>query len=152
MKRLCVHSELTLVLMMSKKCYSELIEIPSFLERFEYLKIGGHIGVETFGNNRYLNQIFYSSKEWRRFRNDIIIRDKSCDLGIEGRDITKVYIHHIIPITADDVIRRSPLCLDPENVICVCHNTHEAIHYSDSTILIPDIIERRPNDTTPWKR
>ena len=135
------------------KCYSELIEIPTYIERFRYLKLGGFVGEETFGYDRYLNQILYRSSEWRRFRRDIILRDNCCDLACEGYEIVgKVLIHHIEPITVQDIERRDPKIFDPENVISVTLNTHNAIHYGDEELLITEPIVRTPNDTCPWKR
>ena len=136
-----------------KRTYSELITIPSFEERYEYLRIGGRVGEETFGYNRYLNQIFYSSKDWKRFRRDIIVRDMGCDLGMEDMEIKgRIYVHHIEPITIDDVLnKRYEILLNPENAICSSNNTHKAIHYSDERLLDKPLIERRPYDTCPWK-
>lgn len=134
------------------KSYSELITIPTFLERYRYLRLGGKVGEDTFGYNRYLNQIFYKSPEWRRFRHDIIVRDNGCDLGIEDFDINgHIYIHHINPITLKDIHNRSDLLLDPENVICVSDRTHKAIHYGDESLLYLGVPERRANDMCPWR-
>lgn len=140
--------------MMNFKTYSELITIPTFEERYAYLRLGDKVGVETFGFDRYLNQKFYLSKEWKTFRRDIIVRDLGCDLGIEGRVIGGVIIlHHIEPISVEDVInRRIEVLLNPENVICVSHNTHVAIHYGDDSLLIKAPIVRTRNDTCPWRR
>ena len=140
--------------MMSIKSYSELITLPTFEERYHYLKLGGKVGEETFGFDRYLNQVFYSSAEWKRFRRDIIVRDLGCDLGIEDRVIGgNIFIHHINPIILADVHRRNlEVLLNPENVICVSHNTHNAIHYGDESLLTLAPIARRPNDTCPWRR
>ena len=134
------------------KAYSELIELPTFEERFEYLQLKGIVGQETFGFDRYLNQILYNSKEWKHLRNEIIVRDNGCDLALEGFEIHgRILIHHINPITIDDVIKRREMVFDPENLICVTHNTHNAIHYGDKSFLITGPIERRANDTCPWK-
>ena len=134
------------------KTYSELIELPTFEERFEYLQLKGIVGQETFGFDRYLNQILYNSKEWKHLRNEIIVRDNGCDLALEGFEIHgRILIHHINPITIDDVIKRREMVFDPENLICVTHNTHNAIHYGDKSLLITGPIERRANDTCPWK-
>lgn len=136
----------------SIKSYSELITIPTFIERYHYLRIGGRVGKETFGYDRYLNQILYSSDEWKSFRRDIILRDKGCDLACEGFDIhEKALVHHINPITVQDVINRSPKIFDPDNVITTTLNTHNAIHYGDDRILAI-FEERSRNDTCPWKR
>lgn len=134
------------------KTYSELIALPTFEDRFEYLQLKGIVGQETFGFDRYLNQILYSSKEWKSLRNEIIVRDNGCDLALEGFEIHgRILIHHINPITIDDVIKRREMVFDPENLICVTHNTHNAIHYGDKSLLITGPIERRANDTCPWK-
>ena len=138
---------------MMNKSYLELIQIPTFQERYEYLKIGGRIGEETFGFDRYLNQTLYRSSEWKRFRRQIIIRDKGCDLGCEGYELyDKILIHHINPITIDDVLKRASCIFDPNNVICTSLNTHNAIHYGDSELLVTEPIERTKNDTCPWKK
>lgn len=135
------------------KTYSELIQIPSFIERYRYLRLGGKAGEITFGNERYLNQVFYRSPEWKRFRREILIRDEGCDLGVEGYSIIGTpIIHHLNPITMDDITNRTEAILDPENVITVSIRTHNAIHYGDEELLtIDDIIERKPNDTIPWR-
>ena len=135
------------------RTYSELITIPTFEERFEYLKLNGSVGLETFGHDRYLNQILYNSPEWRRFRPEIIVRDNGCDLACEGYEIFgKILIHHINPITAKDILNRNPKVFDPENVITTVHNTHNAIHYGDENLLITAPIERSRNDTCPWRK
>lgn len=134
------------------KTYSELITFSTFEDRFEYLQLKGIVGQETFGFDRYLNQILYNSKEWKHLRNEIIVRDNGCDLALEGFEIHgRILIHHINPITIDDVIKRRGIVFDPENLICVTHNTHNAIHYGDKSLLITGPIERRANDTCPWK-
>ena len=150
---LCEYIKVTVIQMnTSIKTYSELITIPTFIERYHYLRIGGQVGKETFGYDRYLNQILYNSDEWKRFRRDIILRDKGCDLACEGFDIhEKALVHHINPITVQDVINRSPKIFDPENVITTILNTHNAIHYGDERILAI-FEERSRNDTCPWKR
>lgn len=136
-----------------EKTYSEMLTFDTFEERFRYLKLKGSVGHATFGHNRYLNQKFYASKEWKRFRRDIIIRDNACDLGIDDglHDISsKILIHHINPISIDDIAyHRFDVLLNPENAICVSHNTHEAIHYSDESILY-FYKERSSNDTLLW--
>lgn len=137
---------------MSIRCYSELIAIPTFIERYRYLKIGGRVGADTFGHDRYLNQILYHSGEWLDFRDEIIIRDNGCDLAhpeFELRD--RILIHHINPITVEDVLRRHPKIFDPENVISTCLNTHNAIHYGDESKLMLLPITRTRNDTCPWR-
>lgn len=134
------------------RTYSELIKIPTFEERFEYLNLDGKVGEETFGFDRYLNQVFYKSDEWKSIRNEVIIRDNGCDLGIEDREIHgRIIIHHMNPITVDDIIHRNEDILNPEYLICVTDNTHKAIHYGDEDLLIKDLIERTKNDTCPWR-
>lgn len=137
----------------TRKRYTDVARIPTFVERFEYLKLHGKVGVETFGWNRYLNQTLYKSKEWHDFRNRIIIRDNGCDLAHPDRPILydRIYIHHLNPLSLEEVEERSPVIFDPENVICVTFDTHQAIHFSDAHILAKDPIVRRPNDTCPWK-
>ena len=137
---------------MSIRTYSELITLPTFIERYRYLKLSGRVGEDTFGFDRYLNQVFYKSKEWRSIRDYVITRDNGCDLGMVGHDIYgRILIHHMNPITADDILKRSDLLLNPEYLICTIKNTHDAIHYSDESLLITDLIERSKNDTCPWK-
>ena len=132
--------------------YSDLITLPTFTERYRYLKQSGIVAEETFGGHRYLNQSYYKSQEWRRVRNEVIIRDKGCDLGVEGYEIAdRIYVHHINPITEDDILDRSPALFDPENLICVSFNTHQAIHYGDESLLpIISFNERTPGDTKLW--
>lgn len=135
------------------KTYSEMIRFPTFIERYRYLKIDGIVGDETFGYERYMNQILYHSPEWRKFRRDIILRDNGCDLGIDGYEIIgKILIHHIEPITVRDIERRDSKIFDTENVISVSLNTHNAIHYGDETLLITTPITRTKFDTCPWRR
>ena len=137
---------------MSIKTYSELITIPTFEERFEYLQLKGSVGKDTFGYDRHLNQVLYHSPEWKRLRNQIIIRDCGCDLACEGYDIhSKVLIHHLNPITVEDVLARSRKVFDPDNLVCVSHNTHNAIHYGDVDLLVTGPIIRTKNDTCPWR-
>lgn len=134
------------------RTYSELIKIPTFLERFKYLKLNGRVGVDTFGFDRYLNQTFYRSYEWKHLRNDIIVRDMGCDLGLEGYDIfDKILVHHMNPIGPDDIIHRSDYLLDPEFLICTSKLTHDAIHYGDEQILYQNPVIRTPGDTCPWR-
>lgn len=141
------------VIRMSIKTYSELITLPTFEERYRYLRLNGTVGEDTFGFDRYLNQIFYRSKEWKDIRDYVITRDNGCDLGIEGREIYKrVLIHHMNPISKEDVLSRSEFLLNPEYLICTTKTTHDAIHYGDENLLVKDPIERRKNDTCPWKR
>ena len=137
---------------MSIRTYSELITLPTFIERYRYLKLSGRVGEDTFGFDRYLNQVFYQSKEWRSIRDYVITRDNGCDLGMVGHEIYgRILIHHMNPITADDILKRSDFLLNPEYLICTIKNTHDAIHYSDESLLITDPIERSKNDTCPWK-
>ena len=134
------------------KTYSELITIPSFLERYRYLKLGGSIGEETFGFDRYLNQTLYRSPEWKRFRRDMIIRDNGMDLAADDYEIVgKILVHHINPLTVQDVIRRDPKIFDPENVRCTSMNTHNAIHYGDESLLMIEPVVRTKYDTCPWR-
>ena len=134
------------------RTYSELITLPTFEERYEYLKIGGTVGEETFGFDRYLNQSFYKTKEWLRIRDHVIVRDQGCDLAMIDREIRgKILIHHMNPITKEDIVRRSKYLLDPEYLICTVKNTHDAIHYGDESLLIKAPIERQKNDTCPWR-
>lgn len=138
---------------MSIRTYSELITLPTFEERYRYLKLGGKIGVETFGYDRYLNQILYNSREWERFRDKIIIRDNGCDLALEGFDIHgMIIVHHINPISVEDILRRDPKIFDPENVVSTILNTHNAIHYGDESLLMLAPKPRFANDTCPWRR
>lgn len=135
------------------RSYSELVKLPRFIDRYRYLKLNGTIGDKTFGYDRYLNQILYQSTEWRRFRRNIVIRDNGCDLATPGHEIQgKILIHHINPIILRDIEQRDTKVFDPENVISTSLLTHNAIHYGDESILITEPIERRPNDTCPWKR
>ena len=137
---------------MSIRTYSELITIPTFEERFEYLQLKGSVGKDTFGYDRYLNQVLYRSPEWKRLRNQIIIRDNGCDLACDGYDVYgKVLIHHLNPITVEDVLARSRKVFDPDNLVCVSHNTHNAIHYGDMDLLVTGPIIRTKNDTCPWR-
>lgn len=137
---------------MSERSYHELIEIPGYLDRFNYLKLDGAVGRETFGYDRYLNQILYTSDAWRNFRREIIKRDLGCDMAHKDYEIPKrAIVHHINPITIEDVINRHPKIFDPDNVILVSHMTHEAIHYGDDSLLMKDPIVRTPNDTCPWR-
>lgn len=132
--------------------YSELITISDYIERFKYLKLGSKVGIETFGSDRYLNQYFYKTEEWRQIRKEVIIRDGGFDMGMPGYPIMgQIYIHHITPVTEDDLLNRSPLLLDPDNLISVSLLTHNAIHYSDESLLPRPFIERQPNDTVPWR-
>lgn len=135
------------------RTYTELISFPTFEERFEYLKQNGRVCEDTFAFDRYLNQIFYNSPEWKRVRRNVIVRDNGCDLGIPDRVIMgKIIVHHLNKITIDDIKNRNPNILNPEYLISVSHITHNAIEYGDSNLLIKEYKERSPNDTCPWKR
>ena len=134
------------------KSYSELILLPTLEERYEYLKLNGKIGEELFGYNRYLNQVFYQSSEWKRVRREVIIRDNGCDLGVKGWEIKgTIYVHHINPITLDQLKTKDPILLDPENLISTSRKTHEAITLGDISLLPSVPVIRRPNDMCPWK-
>lgn len=136
------------------RTYSELIQLPTFIERYRYLKLNGRVGAETFGFERYLNQKFYqTSQEWKQIRNHVIARDLGRDLGCEGYDIYgKIFIHHMNPMAIDDIVEFNPDILDPDFLICTSFDTHNAIHYGSEELLIADPIERRPNDMCPWKK
>lgn len=139
---------------MITKSYSELQSIDSFMGRFEYLKLNDkRVGEETFGCNRYLNQIFYKSSDWLRVRDFVIVRDNGCDLGMRDRPIVGlIMVHHINPITKEDLLNRSPKLFDPNNLICCSKLTHDQIHYGDGSMLIQDQpLERYENDTIPWR-
>lgn len=139
--------------MSNLRTYKELQQLQTFDERFAYLQLHGYIGKETFGYDRYLNQQFYRSKEWKDVRRIVILRDHGCDLGIMDRTITgRIYIHHMNPITREDLINGSDLVLNPNYLICVSSMTHEAIHYGDKDLLISDYVERSPYDTCPWRQ
>lgn len=135
------------------RTYSELIKLPTFKERYEYLKIGGKVGEETFGFDRYLNQVFYNSEEWKAIRREVIIRDKGCDLGLSDREIIdeRIMVHHMNPISKEDIVNRSEFLLDPEYLITTIKPTHDAIHYGDDSILQEDLVIRSKNDTCPWR-
>lgn len=134
------------------KTYSELITLPTFKERYKYLQLSGSVGEETFGFDRYVNQKFYGSQEWKRVRDFVIIRDNGCDLGVEGYDIHgKILIHHMNPIRIDDIRFLSEYLMNPEYLISTTLSTHNAIHYGDESLLMAEPIERTPNDTCPWK-
>ena len=133
------------------KCYSELLQLTTFKERYEYLRLDGVVGEETFGFDRYLNQIFYNSQEWKDIRRKIIIRDNGCDLGLDGYEIRgKILIHHMNPIRQQDILLRTDLVLNPEYLIATTLSTHNAIHYGDEKLLLTVPNERRKNDTCPW--
>lgn len=149
----CANTMDRMIRMTIIRTYSELITLPTFEERLKYLQLEGSVGKDTFGYDRYLNQLFYKTAEWKRLRQDLIIRDNGCDLGVEGREIYgRIIIHHLNPITKDDIVRRTEYLLNPEFLICTTHNTHNAIHYGDESLLITSPVERSKNDTCPWKR
>ena len=135
------------------RTYEELIELPTFEERYEYLRLGGTVGEDTFGFDRYLNQIFYKSKEWLAIRNYVITRDNGCDLGIPGREIrgNRILIHHMNPITKEDILNRSEFLLDPNYLITTIDPTHNAIHYGNKELLYQGPVERTKNDMCPWR-
>lgn len=135
------------------RTYSELSKIKSFEDRFRYLQLNGKVGVETFGFDRFMNQAFYQSVEWKRIRDLVIMRDNGCDLGVKGHEIYgKITIHHMNPVLPRDIETHSNLLMNPEYLICTTHNTHNAIHFSNESLLPKDPIERKPNDTCPWKK
>lgn len=138
---------------MRAKCYSELIRLESFIDRFNYLKCKSKIGYETFGYDRYINQEFYTSNEWKKVKKYVVTRDLGCDLGHRDHRIPKgiaIYTHHIIPVTVEDFLNGSDLLLDPENLITTTFDTHQAIHYGDSDLIVDAPIIRKPNDMCPW--
>lgn len=143
------------------KSYSELMKLKTYQERFDYLKLGGKVGQDTFGFERHLNQTFYKTPEWKSVRNEVIVRDMACDLGIKDKDEytdtylhqinSKIYVHHINPITPDDIYNRRPKLLDPNNLICTSKQTHDGIHYGVKNTVRTMPTERSRNDTIPWK-
>lgn len=138
---------------MLKLTYSELSSYLTFEDRFKYLKLDGSVGMETFGFDRYINQRFYRSREWKQVRDHVITRDLGCDLGVPGYEIyDRVCIHHMNPISIKDIAASTKMLLDPEYLICTTHNTHNAIHYGDEDLLIKDPVERSSHDTCPWKK
>lgn len=135
------------------RTYTELCKLKTFEERYKYLKLSGKVGEETFGWDRYLNQLFYKDPEWLSIRDKVIIRDHGCDLGMPDREIhgSRILVHHMNPITKEDILKRSKFLLDPEYLITTVKNTHDAIHYGDESLLITAPIERTKNDTCPWR-
>lgn len=134
------------------RTYSELITLPTFEDRYRYLQLNGAVGKDTFGFDRYINQQFYRSKEWQRIRDEVIIRDNACDLGMEGHEIHgRIYVHHMNPIMVRDIQSNSDYLMNPEFLICTTHRTHNAIHYGDENLLARAPIERTKNDTCPWR-
>ena len=135
------------------RSYRELSRLRTFDERFRYLLLAGSVGAETFGFDRYVNQRFYRSEEWKHVRNIVIARDNGCDLGIEGRDINgRVYVHHMNPMNLEQINDHMDLILDPEYLVCVTFATHNAIHYGDESYITLAPVERQPNDMCPWKQ
>lgn len=135
------------------RTYTELTEIESFADRYRYLKLDGLVGKDTFGFDRYVNQKFYRSKEWKDIRDHVIVRDNGCDLSVEGYEIRgRIYIHHMNPIMLQDIKYTTDYLLNPEYLITTTHRTHNAIHYGDEDLLILPLIERSKNDTCPWRK
>lgn len=136
---------------MTRRCYTELSKLKTFEERFRYLQLNGKVAADTFGFDRYLNQRFYRSPEWKRVRRDVIIRDEGRDLGVEGYELQNgIYVHHMNPISPNDLVHSEEWIFDPEYLICVSFNTHQAIHYGDESLLPKLPVERTMNDTCPW--
>ena len=134
------------------KCYRDLIQLESFTERYHYLKLHGKVGEDTFGLDRYVNQTLYKSHKWKRTRSQIIIRDNGCDLGVEGHELDNyIVVHHMNPITLEDIEEERDIIFDSENLICCSSRTHQAIHFSDEDLLPKDFVQRRPNDTCLWR-
>ena len=138
---------------MNIKTYSELITLPTYKERYKYLKLDGRVGSDTFGFDRHLNQMVYQKDpRWKRARDQVIIRDNGCDLGVEGYEIFgKIIVHHMNVVTLEDILEDRDWIFDPEFLICTTHNTHNAIHYGDENLLVLDPVVRKPNDTCPWR-
>lgn len=135
------------------RTYKELVSIDNYLDRYKYLKLGGAVGQETFGFERYLNQKFYRTDEWRKVRDYVIVRDNGCDMAFDGREIhSKILIHHLNPVMPNDILERQSWILDPEFLVCVCKQTHDAIHYGDESLLLLDPVIRTKNDTCPWRK
>lgn len=136
---------------MRHRTYAELQRIPTFEERFEYLKLGGNVGHATFGFDRWINQQFYRSREWNQVRDFVIVRDNGCDLGMPGFEIHgRVLVHHMTPVVPEDFRNAADWILDPENLITTSHRTHNAIHYGDNSLLPRPVVQRRPGDTRLW--
>ena len=135
------------------RSYSDLRRLSTFEERYNYLCLNGRVGQDTFGFDRIFNQMFYHSREWKSVRDEVIIRDNGCDLGVEGYEINgRILIHHMNPISLDDIRENTDFLMNPEYLISTSHSTHNAIHYGDESLIIKAPVERRPNDTCPWKR
>lgn len=135
------------------RTYKELVSIKNYLDRYKYLRLGGAVGQETFGFERYLNQKFYRTDEWRKVRDYVIVRDNGCDMAFDGREIhSRILIHHLNPVMPNDILERESWILDPEFLVCVCKQTHDAIHYGDESLLLLDPVIRTKNDTCPWRK
>lgn len=135
------------------RCYSELVELKTFRDRYEYLALNSTVGCETFGFNRWINQRFYTSKQWRSLRQKVIVRDDGCDLGVPGYEIhSRLIVHHLNPLTEEDIVHGTQFALDPEFLICTTHDTHNAIHFGDASLLTQTYVPRSPGDTTLWNR
>lgn len=139
---------------MAIRTYSELITLPTFEDRFKYCQLNGSVGYDTFGYDRYINQLLYQrSQRWKRVRDEVIIRDNGCDLAMPGYEIRdRILVHHLNPLTVKDIENESDFVFNPEYLICTTHNTHNAIHYSDENLLIKPPIERTKYDTCPWRK
>lgn len=134
------------------RCYKDLSRLESFMERYQYLRIHGKVGEETFGLDRYINQSLYKSQRWKNIRSQVIIRDNGCDLGVDGHEIDRyIVVHHMNPITLEDIEEERDVVFDPEYLICCTSRTHQAIHFGDEGLLPKDYVERRPNDTCLWR-
>ena len=150
---LCEDIAEMVVTMMTIRTYSELITLPTFEERYQYLRLDGKVGEDTFGFDRWINQKFYKDPEWLAVRDKVIIRDNGCDLAMPDREIhTRIIVHHMNPISKDDILCRTEFLLNPEYLVCTIKNTHDAIHYGDEGLLFKGPIERTQNDTCPWRR
>lgn len=137
---------------MRHRSYSDLRQLQTFEERFQYLCLRGQVGEATFGSERYVNQRFYTSREWRQIRHHVIARDEGCDLGVEGYDVhDRLYIHHMNPMGIDDIVHSNEDILNPEYLITTTHLTHNAIHYGDASQLPRTLVERQPGDTLLWE-
>lgn len=135
------------------KSYSELIKIESFEDRFKYLSLSGTVGEATFGSHRYLNQMLYHTDKWKSTRREVIFRDNGCDLAHDDYSISgSIYIHHLNPITINDVLEERPCVFDLDNLVCTTFRTHNAIHYGTENLLQKILVERKKNDTCPWRR
>lgn len=136
---------------MRTRTYTEMRAYPTFLERFEYLNLAGEVGTETFGFDRWMNQTFYRSREWRDARDFVIVRDNGCDLGVPGNEIYEGgLVHHLNPMTPEDLVKKQSWILDPEYLVYTCQRTHNAIHYGDASLIRQPMVERRPGDTKLW--